>query len=122
MVLPEALPSSNDLGGIPRQKDTERSSEAEDPDHSLSEHDTHPRVQVSRSGPRLPQPRRSAKARGRLLSVGETAGRLGVSRAAVLGMIHRGKLPAVRVASSLLVSGDAVDAMALEMRSHSDTT
>jgi len=122
-VLPEPGPSSNDLGVSLPQNDSDPITASTSSGRPSKEQGTHPRVQVGLSGPPLPQVRRPTESTGRLLSVGQAAHRLGVSRGAVYRMIHRGKLVAVRNMRnrSLLIPEDAVDKMAMELSGHSDT-
>ncbi|MEU8467181.1 helix-turn-helix domain-containing protein [Streptomyces sp. NPDC029006] len=56
------------------------------------------------------------------MSVGEVAGRLGVSKSAVYRMVHRGKLPGIRLGDhrNIRVPEAAVEKMVMEMQEHSD--
>jgi excisionase family DNA binding protein len=47
-----------------------------------------------------------------LLTVGEVAERLKLSRATVYGLVKRGELPSIRVSNSIRVRSDAVEALA----------
>ncbi|MGW7239797.1 helix-turn-helix domain-containing protein [Streptomyces sp. NPDC054804] len=121
MALPDSAPPSNDLGGPPSQDDTEPCATDKRGDYPSREQGT-PRVQIGLSRPSLPQPRRPRAARGRLLSVNEVAGRLGVSKSAVWRMVRQRKLPGAHLGSdrTLRVPEAAVDKMATEMQKHSD--
>ncbi|TWV51994.1 helix-turn-helix domain-containing protein [Streptomyces misionensis] len=120
--LPDSAPPSNDLGGRPSQDNTEPCAADTRGDHPSREQGTHPRVQIGLSRPSLPQPRRPRGARGRLLSAGEVADRLGVSKSAVWRMVRQRKLPGAHLGSdrTLRVPEAVVDKMATEMREHSD--